>query len=98
MRLRIRALTSETGVSSMWATTNFAVAGFTLSAAGMYYWCDRRRREEAQGMALAVAGMKRLHEKKARDKAVADEAFRAAAAVKAEEAERKRKQQWYKIW
>jgi hypothetical protein len=82
----------------MLATANFAVGGFLLTASGMYYWCDQRRREEAQGMALAVQGMKRLHEKKAREKAVADDAARAAAVAKLEEEERKRKQQWYKFW
>ncbi|KIW66548.1 hypothetical protein PV04_05872 [Phialophora macrospora] len=86
------------GLSSMLTTANFAVAGFVLSASGMYYWCDQRRREEARGMALAVQGMKMLHEKKAREKSAAEEAARAAAAAKAEEEARTRKQQWYKFW
>lgn len=80
----------------MLTTANFAVGGFVLSASGMYYWCDQRRREEARGMAIAVQGMKMLHEKKAREKAAAEEAARIAA-IKADE-ERKRKQQWYKFW
>ncbi|KIX94651.1 uncharacterized protein Z520_09697 [Fonsecaea multimorphosa CBS 102226] len=85
------------GLSSMLITTNLAVAGFALSASGMYYWCDQRRREEARGMALAVQGMRMLHEKKAREKA-AEEAARAAAAAAVEEQERKRRAHWYKFW
>lgn len=46
-------------------------------------------------MAAAVAGMKMLHEKKAREKVAADAAQ--AAAAKAEE-EAKRNRQWYKFW
>jgi hypothetical protein len=64
----------------------------------MYYWCDQRRKEEARGMALAVQGMKMLHEKKAREKLAAEEAAQAAVAAKAEEEARRRKQQWYRIW
>lgn len=62
----------------------------------MYYWCDQRRRQEARNIAIAVQGMKMLHEKKAREKA-AEEAAAAAAAAKAEE-ERKRNHRWYKVW
>ncbi|OAP59743.1 hypothetical protein AYL99_04745 [Fonsecaea erecta] len=85
------------GLSSMLITTNLAVAGFALSASGMYYWCDQRRREEARGMAMAVQGMRMLHEKKAREKA-AEDAARVAAAADIEEKERKRRAQWYKFW
>jgi hypothetical protein len=81
----------------MLATTNLAVASFTLSAGAMYYWCDSRRREEAKGMAIAVQGMKTLHEKKAREQKAAEESARATAAAKLAE-ERKRKEQWYKFW
>ena len=77
----------------MWTTANFAVAGFTLTASGVYYWCDKRRQEEAKGMAMAVVGMKKLHEKRAKEKAAAEEAAKVAKAE-----EEKRKQQWYKIW
>ncbi len=84
------------GLSGVGATANLAVAGFALTASGMYYWCDQRRREESRGIAAAVIGMKVLHEKKAREKA-AEEAARAEAAAKAEE-ERKRNQRWYKFW
>ncbi|EXJ53523.1 uncharacterized protein A1O5_13194 [Cladophialophora psammophila CBS 110553] len=84
------------GLSSMLITTNLAVAGFALSASGMYYWCDQRRREEARGMAMAVQGMRMLHEKKAREKAAEDAARVAAAEIK--EQERKRRGQWYKFW
>jgi len=84
------------GLSSVATSANYAVAGFALAAGGMYYWCDQKRREEARGMALAVAGMKLLHEKRAREKA-AEDAAAAAAAAKAEE-ERKANQRWYKFW
>ncbi|KIW86858.1 uncharacterized protein Z519_12479 [Cladophialophora bantiana CBS 173.52] len=80
----------------MLITTNLAVAGFALSASGMYYWCDQRRREEARGMAMAVQGMRMLHEKKAREKAAEDAARAAAAEI--EEQEQKRRGQWYKFW
>ncbi len=49
-------------------------------------------------MAMAVQGMKMLHEKKAREKAITEEAARSAVAAKAEEDARRLKQQWYKFW
>lgn len=61
----------------------------------MYYWCEQRKRKEAQGIAAAMQGLKMLNEKKAREKAEAAEAE--AALLKAEE-ERKRNQKWYKLW
>jgi cytochrome c oxidase assembly protein subunit 20 len=85
------------GLSSTLATANWAVGGFTVAATSMYYWCDQRRREEARGMAVAVQGMKMLHEKKAREKAAAEETARATVA-EAEEKARKRKEPWYKFW
>lgn len=86
------------GLSSVAATTNYAVAGFAIAAGGMYYWCDQRRREESRGIAMAMNGMKMLHEKKAREKAEQEAAVAAAAAVAKAEEERKRNQQWYKFW
>ena len=80
----------------MVATTNYAVGAFVLTASGMYYWCEQRRKEEQRGIAQAVIGMKVLQEKRARDKA-AEEAAVAAKAKEAEE-ERKRNQRWYKFW
>lgn len=65
----------------------------------MYFWCDRRRKEEARGMAAAVAGMKMLHEKKAKEQAAREAAEAAAAAAAAEaQEEAKRNKRWYKIW
>ena len=87
-----------TGLSSSLTTSNFAVGGFLVSASAMYYWCDQRRKEEARGMAMAVQGMKMLHEKKAREKEAAEEAARVSAAAKADAEALKRKQQWYKFW
>ena len=95
-RLQLHRTDQIIGLSGIGRTTNFAVAGFALTSSGMYYWCDQRRKEEAKGIAMAVAGMKMLHEKKAKEKA-AEEAAQAEAAAKAEE-ERKRNQRWYKLW
>lgn len=73
----------------MLATTNWAVGGFSVTAMGMYYWCEQRRKQEAKGIAAAMAGMKMLNEKKARDKATAIE-----AAKKAKE-EKEKKSSWW---
>ncbi|KAI1614960.1 hypothetical protein EDD37DRAFT_401254 [Exophiala viscosa] len=85
------------GLSSVLVTTNYAVGAFALTAGGMYYWCDMRRKEEQRGIAQAVVGMKMLHEKKAREKKAAEEAA-AALKAKEEEEQRKRNQHWYKFW
>jgi len=74
------------GLASMLATTNWAVGGFCVTSSLMYYWCEQRRLEEAKGMAAAVAGMKMLNEKRAKEKAAAAE-----AAIKAEEVQKKSK-------
>lgn len=78
----------------MLMTANYAVGGFALTACGMYYWCQKRRIEEARGMAAAVAGMKILNEKKAREREA--EAAAKAAAAKVEEEQKSKK--WYKVW
>ncbi|KIV89702.1 hypothetical protein PV10_07083 [Exophiala mesophila] len=82
------------GISTIGRSANYAVATFVLTSGVMYYWCDQKRREESRGMAIAVAGMKLLHEKKAREKAEAAAAQEAAR--KAEEEARRRS--WYKFW
>ena len=79
----------------MVATTNYAVGSFAIAASGMYYWCTERQREEARGMAKAVAGMKMLNDKKARERAE-EEALQAARTRS--ELERKQNQKWYKFW
>lgn len=76
----------------MGTTANWAVGAFTLSALGMYTWCERRRKEEQKGMAAAVIGMKMLNEKKARERAVEE------AAQKAAEEAQKKNAPWYKVW
>lgn len=48
---------------------NIGVLGFCSVSSGMYYWCERRRIKEAQGMAEAVAMMKRLQQKKKEEEA-----------------------------
>lgn len=84
-----------TGLSSILVTSNYAVGAFAVSASAMYYWCTQRQKEEAKGMAAAVAGMKMLNEKAARERA-RDEAAEAAR-QKAQEEERRNKK-WYKVW
>ena len=82
------------GLGSLLLASNFAVGAFTVTASGMYYWCSKRKNEEARGMAMAMAGMKKLNEKKAREKAEAE------AALKKAEEERKA-QSWtnnLKFW
>ncbi|KAK5056101.1 hypothetical protein LTR84_012654 [Exophiala bonariae] len=87
------------GLKSLGRSANFAVGGFVVTSSAMYYWCDRRRKEEARGMAAAVVGMKMLHEKKAKEQAAKEAAEAAAAAARAEaEAEAKRNKRWYKVW
>ena len=77
-------------------TTNYAVVSFAVASVGMYTWCENRRREEAKGMAAAVAGMKMLHDKKDREERERKEAL--ALAVKKEEEDRIRNKKWYKPW
>lgn len=92
-------LTLGPGLKSLGKSTNYAVAGFALTSSAMYFWCDRRRKEEARGMAAAVAGMKMLHEKKAREQAARDAAEAAAATARAKaEEEARRNKRWYKLW
>lgn len=80
-------------------TTNIAVGAFAATALGMYTWCTKRQREEARGMAAAVAGMKMLHERRAKEKQIADDAAAAVAAKqKQEEEERRKNKSWYKVW
>jgi hypothetical protein len=67
------------GLTGMVMTTNLAVAGFAATSMAMHYWCDQRRQEEAKGMALAIAGMKMLNEKKSKEKMEVEEANKAAA-------------------
>ena len=84
----------NTGLSALQRSANYAVGAFVLASCSMYYWCDQRRKEEAQGMAMAVAGMKMLNEKKARERAAQE----FAEAAKAAEEEKTRHQQRYKFW
>ncbi|RMZ90888.1 hypothetical protein DV736_g1882, partial [Chaetothyriales sp. CBS 134916] len=66
------------GLSSMLLTTNIAVVAFSATSMAMYKWCRDRQQEEAKNMALALNGMRLLNEKKAREKAEAEEAARKA--------------------
>lgn len=86
------------GLYKLNMTTRWAVGMFAVTACGMHYWCDRRRREEAKGIAAAVTGMKMLHEKKAREEAEKKKAAEEAQRIKMEEEERKKKETWWKPW
>lgn len=82
------------------SAANWSVGVFTVTAMGMYTWCDYRRRREAQGIAQAVAGMKALQEKKKKEEQEAKEKVQAAA-QQAEE--QRRTKSWtslsnYKFW
>jgi hypothetical protein len=59
----------------------------------MYAWCESRRKEEQKGIAAAVIGVKVLNEKKARERAAAEE-----AAQKATEEARVKNKPWYRVW
>jgi len=75
---------------------NIAVAAFLAGAVGQYTWCERRRREEQRGIALALQGLKLYNERKAKEenaeklKAVAEEAKRRE--------EQMNRKSWYNIW
>lgn len=87
------------GLSSLTMTTNYAVASFAAATCGMFYWCQKRRSDEARGIAAAVAGMKMLHEKKAREEREEKERLRIAEEVrKAAEEEQRRNRSWWKVW
>ena len=78
----------------MLLTTNYAVGAFAITSIGMYTWCTSRQREEMKGMAIAVAGMKMLNEKKLKEKAEEEERQKVR---EREEDERRQKQGW-KLW
>ena len=77
----------------MFFSTNIAVGAFATTSCGLYYWCTKRKSEEAKGMALAVMGMKKLNEKAAREKAE-----RVAAEETVRKAEEERKAKSWKFW
>lgn len=84
------------GLRRSLATSNYAAATFVLTASGMYYWCEKRRQEEAKGMAAAVVGMRMLHEKKAKDEA--ERKKQELDRGRREEEERIRNKRWWKPW
>lgn len=84
------------GLRGMWMTTNWAVGGFSTTALGMFYWCQERRKEEARGMAAAVAGMKMLHEKRAKEDA--EQRMVEEQTKLMEEEARIKQKRWYKPW
>lgn len=87
------------GLKNIQRTSNFAVGAFAASSVGMFYWCQSRRREEARGMAAAVAGMKMLHEKRAKEEAAEKEKQKAAEeARKQAEEKAKKSKSWWKVW
>lgn len=84
------------GIGKSWVTANYAVGAFALTATGMYTWCQRRKAEEARGMAAAVAGMKMLHEKRAREEA--EKKRQEEERRRLEEDERIKSRRWWKPW
>lgn len=58
-----------TGIKTLMWSSNLAVLTFSAVSSGMYFWCERRRVAEAQGMAEAVAMMKKLQQKKQEEEA-----------------------------
>jgi hypothetical protein len=66
-------------------------------AMGQYAWCESRRREESRGIALAVIGMKKLHDKAQREKE-AEEARLAAAKAEAERLKEEQRQKLKSTW
>lgn len=91
-------LITVTGLHKLNITTRYAVGAFALTACGMHYWCDRRRKEEAKGIAAAVTGMKMLHDKKAKEDAQKKRETDEAERIRKEEEERKKKETWWKPW
>lgn len=83
------------GVKGLFWASQFAVGTFTLVAGGMYTWCQHRRKEEAKGMALAVQGMKMLHEKKRKEEEVLRLKTEEEKILKQEEEERQKKRRWF---
>ncbi|KAK5095817.1 hypothetical protein LTS08_007954 [Lithohypha guttulata] len=87
------------GLRGMMTTGHYAVGVFTLTAGGMYAWCTSRQREEAKGIAMAVAGMRMLHEKKAKEEAEKKRLLEEERLRKLqEEEEQRRNKRWYKWW
>lgn len=87
------------GLSRLLMTSNYAVMTFALVSGGNYWWCESRRREEAKGIAAAVAGMKMLHEKKAREETERKKQAEATRLrLQKEEEERRKASTWYKWW
>lgn len=87
------------GLSRTWVTANYAVGTFAVVGCGMYTWCIRRQKEEAKGIALAVEGMRKLNQKKAKEEAERKAKEEESRLQKArEEEERRRNKTWYKWW
>lgn len=83
---------NKSSLKVMRRAANLAAVGFAVMSMGQYAWCESRRKEEAQGMALAIIGMKKLQEKRRLEKE-AEEA-KAEAERLAEEQRKRQKSSW----
>jgi hypothetical protein len=101
--LPIRCITVIThclgvGLKASGRAANLAVTAFTIMSIGQYAWCQSKRKEEARGIAMAVVGMKKLEEKRQRErKEAGPEATTTTAVTVGEEQRNKPKQSW-KFW
>lgn len=87
---------TEEGISRTMLSCNLAVGSFVMGAVGMYAWCDQRRRQEAQNIALTMRGLKAYNEKQSREEK--EEKLRTIA-EEAKRTEEERNKSWYKkIW
>lgn len=84
-------------MAKVWPACNWAVGTFAVVSIGAYEFCQRRRRQELEGMKQAVQMMAEIKKKKQK------EAEEAKAARAAQEEEERRKKSWwnlanYKFW
>lgn len=80
----------------LWRSSHIAVAGCFAGAVGMYAWCDKRRREEQRGIALAMQGLKTYNDRMANEEKA--EKMKAIAGEAKLREERLNKKSWYNIW
>jgi hypothetical protein len=72
------------------------VVACLVGSVGNYYWCDKRRREEQRGIALALQGLKLYNERKANEESA--EKLKAIAEEAKLREERMNKKSWYNVW
>ena len=87
---------SETGMPKLLRSCNIAVGGWFVGAVGMYAWCDKRRREEQRGIALAMQGLKLYNDRIAKEEKA--EKMKAIAEEARLREDQMNKKSWYNIW